>query len=148
MKLINVKQFKNVYKKYSNFYPVKVMFEGVTYPSVEHAFQAAKTKNKYLRLQISKIPSNQAGKVKAAGRRLKIRKDWDTIKISVMRYLLTQKFNQDEFKNLLLSVNGQIIEGNYWCDNYWGDCYCPKCQDIEGKNILGKLIMNIRDEIL
>lgn len=38
-----IRSFTGRYGFLSNFYPCKVEFEGAVYPSVEHAFQAAKT---------------------------------------------------------------------------------------------------------
>jgi ribA/ribD-fused uncharacterized protein len=140
--------FKNGNEIYSNFYPVTVTLEGLSFPSVEHGFQAAKTKNIFLRKKIAEIPANEAGKAKRAGRRLILRSDWDMIKISIMKYLLIQKFSVPPFKEALLNTkNCNIVEGNYWHDNYWGDCYCPKCKNKKGQNVLGKLIMKIRNEL-
>ena len=143
-----VRQFKDQYEMFSNFYPCIVYFEGRNYPTTEHAFQAAKSKDEYHRKTISDLPADKAGKAKRLGRKCRLRSDWDLVKLSVMRRLLMQKFSYEEFKKLLISTNDAvIIEGNYWHDNYWGDCYCPKCKDIAGKNNLGKLLMKIRDII-
>jgi len=147
MQELTINFFKDDYEKFSNFYPVTIDYEGITYPSVEHAYQAAKTKDKMIRIEISKIP--KPGKAKTFARKIKLRSDWEMIKISVMRSLLIQKFSKDEFKELLISTNNSYIEeGNYWHDNFWGNCYCKKCKEKEGKNLLGKLLMKIRSELL
>jgi len=144
-----VDSFKGDYEKFSNFYPVVIHFEGINFPSVEHAFVAAKSTDIFFRKRIAELPSEQAGKAKRMGRKTKLRIDWDIVKIAYMKKFLMQKFMYDEFRTLLLSTgDAQIIEGNYWHDNYWGDCFCPKCQDIKGKNNLGKLIMKIRSIIV
>ena len=143
-----VRQFKNEYKMFSNFYPCTVFFEGRNYPTVEHAFQAAKSNNWKFRKQLSEVPVDQPGYTKKLGSTVTLRKDWEIVKISIMRRLLMQKFCCDDFRKLLISTNeAVIIEGNWWHDNYWGDCYCQKCKDIEGKNQLGKLLMKIREII-
>ena len=68
-----------------------------------------------------------------------MRLDWDTVKISVMRNLLQQKFAQTPYRELLLATgNHLIIEGNTWGDVFWGVCLGV------GENNLGKLIMEIR----
>jgi len=137
--------FKDDYEKFSNFYPVVIYFEDRNYPSVEHAFVAAKSKDEMFRKMISEIPVNQAGKAKYKGRRIKLRPNWDLMKYSIMKRFLMQKFSYQQFKELLLSTgNNYIEEGNYWHDNYWGNCYCKKCKNIKGENKLGKLIMEIR----
>jgi ribA/ribD-fused uncharacterized protein len=141
----SVRQFNNEYEKFSNFYPCTVFFEGRNYPTVEHAFQAAKSKSWKFRKKVSDVPVDKAGKAKRLGRGIRLRHDWEMVKISVMRKLLMQKFSLDEFKTLLISTgDADITEGNYWHDNDWGDCFCAKCKDIKGKNNLGKLLMKIR----
>jgi len=142
----SVRQFNNEYEKFSNFYPCTVFFEGRNYPTIEHAFQAAKSKSWKFRKNVSEVPVDKPGYTKKLGRTVPLRKDWEMVKISIMRRLLIQKFSLDEFKTLLTSTDdADIVEGNYWHDNYWGNCYCAKCKDIEGKNQLGKLLMKIRE---
>lgn len=137
--------FKGEYEKFSNFYPVIIRYEDIEFPSVEHAFVAAKSLDKLFRYRVSKIPADKAWKAKREGRRVKLRPNWNLLRYSYMRIFLVQKFTYPEFRELLLSTgNAYIEEGNYWHDNYWGNCYCKNCKDIEGKNNLGKLIMEIR----
>ena len=137
--------FKDEYEVYSNFYPCIIIFEDIEYPTLEHAYQAAKTLDQNIRKKISMIPASQAGKAKRLGSKVKLRPNWELIKLTIMKNLLIQKFSKEPFKSLLLNTYDiMIIEGNYWHDNYWGDCYCSKCQDIVGQNNLGKLIMKIR----
>lgn len=144
-----IRQFKDEYEKFSNFYPCTVYFEGRHYPTVEHAYVASKTKDEMFRIKISKLSAKQAGLAKRLGRKVKIRKDWELVKFSIMKRLLMQKFSQHEFKKLLLSTGNKfIIEGNYWHDNIWGDCYCEKCKNITGRNMLGKMLMEIRSLLL
>jgi hypothetical protein len=39
------------------------------------------------------------------------------------------------------------LEGNNWHDNTWGNCLCDKCKGIEGKNLLGNILMQVREEL-
>jgi len=147
-KLEVINKFKDDYEKFSNFYPVLVYYKNINFPSVEHAFVAGKSTDSMFWWKISKLPEDKAGKAKRLGRKVKLREDWDMIKLSHMKKLLTQKFSYPSFKKLLLSTgNAQIIEGNYWHDNYWGDCYCPKCTNIIGQNQLGKMLMKVKGKI-
>ena len=150
-KLDHVDSFKDEYEMFSNFYPITVQYEDVEYPSVEHAFVAAKSNDVLFRKMVAEIPADEAGAAKRKGRNkklCKLRPNWDLMKISVMRKLLTQKFGNTKFRRLLLSTGQmELIEGNYWHDNYWGDCYCKKCKSIKGQNNLGKLLMKIRFEL-
>lgn len=139
-KLEVVDSFKGDYEMFSNFYPCVVHYESFNFPTVEHAFVAAKSMDMMFRRRISEIPAEQPGKAKRLGRQCILRPDWELRKVSVMHNLLMQKFSYQKFRKLLLSTqDAMIIEGNYWHDNFWGDCYCEKCKDIPGKNQLGKI---------
>lgn len=134
--------FHGTYRFLSNFYPVEVSFAGNVYPSVEHAYQAAKTLDEDARKLISKLKT--AGQAKRYGRRVKMRPDWDHVKLNIMKELLKQKFDRDLNPDLwmLLSKTGKrkLVEGNTWHDTYWGVC------NGIGANHLGRLLMEIRDE--
>ena len=143
-----INKFKDDYEKFSNFHPVLVYYKDINFPSVEHAYAAGKSTDPMFWVKIAKIPEDKAGKAKRLGRKIKLRKDWDMIKLSHMRQLLIQKFQYPSFKELLLlTKNATLIEGNYWHDNYWGDCYCPDCENIVGQNQLGKMLMKVRGVI-
>jgi ribA/ribD-fused uncharacterized protein len=145
MQKSNIKFFKDDYEKFSNFYPVIIYYEHRNYPSVEHAYVAAKSSDEIFRKTISKLLAEEAGKAKKLGSQIKLRPRWNLIKYPIMKRFLMQKFSYDEFKKLLLSTDDTYLEeGNFWHDNYWGNCYCKKCQNITGENNLGKLIMGIR----
>jgi len=145
-KVIN--EFKGHYERLSNFYPVVVHYEGMNFPSVEHAFVASKSNDHMFRYKISQLAPDKAGKAKRMGRQIKLRENWDMIKLSVMKNLLIQKFSYPDFRQFLLSTGDAIlIEGNHWHDNYWGDCYCEECENIIGHNNLGKILMKVRDLI-
>jgi ribA/ribD-fused uncharacterized protein len=130
----------------SNFYAVNVKLDGEEYPSVEHAFQAAKTMNPEEREKIRK--SSTFTEAKKIGQNVKMRSDWEEIKDGVMLNLLRQKFSKSHEKlELMLIDTGtrHLIEGNKWHDKYWGVCYCDKCMG-KGRNKLGYLLMLIRAE--
>ncbi len=127
----------------SNFYPFAVQYEDKYYPSVEHAFQAAKTLDKDMRNEIRK--STSCSEAKKLGRKLTLRNDWETIKYSVMQDLLEDKFrNWDLNCALDLTGNELLVEGNHWHDQVWGSCYCDKHKDTPGQNGLGILLMHRR----
>ena len=138
-----IKQFKGDSRFLSNFYPAQVDHDGITYPTVEHAFQAAKTLDFGHRWRISKLGS--PGAAKRAGRRVTLRPDWETAKGIIMLELVLQKFTRPALRQQLLSTaEAELIEGNWWHDNYWGDCSCEDC-DQPGKNLLGKILMDVRN---
>lgn len=123
----------------SNFFPCKIEFNGVIYPSLEHAFVAQKTYDKELRKKIAEIPT--PGKAKRFGRTLDLRPDWNGMRILIMYDLLHEKFSDPVLKAKLLATrNKNLVEGNTWGDQFWGVC------DGKGENWLGELLMRVRDE--
>ncbi len=128
----------------SNFAPCEVLLDGVAYPSVEHAYQAAKTlkleqREKFL---LNGVTPAMAKKM---GRGVKLRPDWEEVKVGIMRDLLMQKFNPTILRRKLLSTfQAELIESNTWHDNFWGDCRCGSCKNTVGLNWLGKLLMEVR----
>jgi ribA/ribD-fused uncharacterized protein len=134
-----ITQFNGIYRWLSNFWPCDVILEGVIYPSVENAYQAAKTNNLAERAVFETCSAVEA---KWYGRRLTMRPDWNEIKLEMMTALCRQKFQQEPFKSKLLATQDWIIrEGNWWGDTYWGICRG------EGQNHLGKIIMRLRTEL-
>ncbi len=71
------------------------------------------------------------------------RKDWDTVKFGVMRNILRAKAAQHEYvrRKLLATGDRELIEDS-WRDDVWG--WGP---DRKGRNMLGKLWMEIRAEL-
>jgi ribA/ribD-fused uncharacterized protein len=136
-----IKEFQGENRFLSNFWDAKVVLDGVTYPTVEHAYQAAKTLDKERRKVIQAQPT--PGKAKRAGQRVKIRSDWENVKVGIMLDLVRQKFkNNVKLKNRLLATGSEeLIEGNTWGDTFWG-----RCRGV-GKNHLGKILMKVRSEL-
>lgn len=135
-----ISKFTGEYSFLSNFYIVPISYEGIIYPSVEHAFQAAKTLDGKKKLEIARFDT--PGKAKKAGRKLKLRADWEEIKLDIMLELLRKKFFFKDLQEMLLKTGDEeLIEGNSWGDTYWGKYYGV------GENHLGKLLLQVREEI-
>lgn len=136
----DIKGFSGDFRWLSNFWPVNVEMDWVIYPSVEHAYQAAKTTDHTIRKHLASLTAGQAKRAAPTGRLL--RPDWELVRVQIMNDLLMQKFSQEPFMTRLLETGNCLIEEtNAWKDTFWGVC------DGEGKNILGKLIMTIRDDL-
>ena len=141
-----IDKFDGEYEFLSNFYNSEIIYEGIIYPTVEHAFQAAKTLNVDERTAISKLDT--PGKAKRAGRKCNLREDWEEIKDGVMYNCIKSKFQNPELRKLLLETGDEyLVEGTVWHDNYWGNCSCKKCENIQGRNQLGKTLMKVREEL-
>lgn len=125
----------------SNFHSAVVTLDGVHYPTVEHAYQAAKTLDPKWREKVRAC--QYPGQAKRVGRTVPLRPDWEDIKVDVMRELLAQKFTtRNGFGAALLSTgDAELVEGNTWNDRFWGVC------NGEGLNMLGILLMARRSEL-
>lgn len=140
----NIKGFFGDYRWLSNFGPANVQLDGVTYSSVEVAYQAAKhapqdrdyflscTAKESIMYNRQHVPTFYTSK------------EWDLVKVDVMSYLLEQKFDPEvnpENANKLHETGTKYLEEtNWWNDTFWG-----KNLKGEGLNTLGSLIMSIRD---
>jgi ribA/ribD-fused uncharacterized protein len=121
-----------------NFYECYVEMDGIIYPTVEHAFQAAKTFDRNDRERIRE--ANSPRQAKRVGRSVSLRSDWDNVRVDVMKELLLKKFETSELrKQLLATRDAQLVSGG---DSFWG------MVDGMGLNQLGKLLMEIRSELM
>jgi ribA/ribD-fused uncharacterized protein len=134
-----ISAFRGDYRWLSNFERCNILYKDILYKSVESAFQAQKTKNIKARYIFTKLDARES---KTLGGIVQLREDWETIKDSIMLDICKIKFNLPQFKSKLVDTGEmEIVEGNYWGDTYWGVC------DGEGDNKLGKIIMEVRQEI-
>ena len=137
--------FRGINYFLSNFYLHDMVVNDRLSKTVEHAYQAAKTTNKLFIDQI--YNSGSPNDAKRIGKKVKLRNDWDEIKLSIMEGLLRIKFSDETLRKMLISTEDAFLEeGNTWHDNYWGNCNCLDCVSIKGENHLGKLLMEIREE--
>ena len=135
-----IERFSGRARFLSNFYPSIIEFEGQRYPTVEHAFQAAKTSDPKLRKRIRE--AGTPGTAKALGRKVPLRQDWERVKLDVMLGFLRKKFGHSMLRDLLLGTGtAKLVEGNTWNDTFWG------VVDGRGRNHLGRLLMQVRDEL-
>jgi len=138
-----IDSFKDEYAFLSNFYASPILHDDILYPTNEHFFQAMKTKDVDVRKQIALVnfPS-QAKKMGNDKKLVKIRSDWEDIKLKVMMKGLKMKFEIPALRTMLFSTGeAKLIEGNFWKDTYWGVC------NGEGENKLGKLLMKLRSQL-
>ncbi len=135
-----IESFSGEYRWLSNFWPAKVELDGLVYPSVEHAYQAAKTLDSNERAKIQTAIS--AADAKRMGRHVTMRSDWDQAKVGIMEDLLAKKFADPVLAQKLLDTGScKLVEGNAWGDRFWGVC------GGSGANWLGKLLTLTRDKV-
>ena len=140
MKVID--KFEGEYKFLSNFYPgdhraleLKYQVSKIRISSKESHEWAAK-------IWKCKTPkeARTIGKHKLPKKLMK--HDFDEKKTIIMFELLKEKFSDNKLKKKLLATgHAKLIEGNWWGDTFWGVCKG------EGKNMLGRLLMVVREEL-
>ena len=152
-----IDQFRGRHEFLSNFYPATVHYDGITYPSAEHAYQAAKchdnasvidvrtsaTTTTGLELKFAIAAEWSPGKVKRMGKKLPLRPDWEQVKLDIMLQIVTLKFKDEHLAAMLKrTAPCTLIEGNNWGDTYWGIDVAKG-----GLNMLGKVLMHVRDNL-
>lgn len=139
--------FTGPHRFLSNFYPAPLEIGGVLYPTVEHAFAAAKTRVPEARAAV--IAAATPGEAKRLGRLVPLRPDWEEKKVTIMRGLVRAKFTRHaDLRALLLATRPRgLIEGNTWHDNFWGACSCVRCYSHGGLNRLGQILIAVRAEM-
>lgn len=137
-----ISEFNNEYDFLSNFYPAKFEYNGIEFKTTEHFYQAMKSLDPVEMYEI--IRAETPMQAKKLGRKVKVRPDWEDIKINIMRIALDKKFDIPELRlKLLLTGDEELVEGNYWHDKIWGKCTCEECGG-QGRNLLGQLLMEKR----
>lgn len=134
--------FRGRWEFLSNFHASPLEVGGITYPSLENAYQAHKTKDLAVRRQFSMMSPSRAKRLGRSS--LQLRDDWEKIKIALMRQLLAIKFAQDSYlaHKLIATGKRELIEGNTWGDRFWGQT------NGKGLNWLGRLLMERREELV
>lgn len=134
-----ISSFRDEYFFLSNFYPVEIKLDGIVYLNAETAFQAQKTLDVEERRKFSMLKNPV--QAKRLGRKVKLRDDWEEVKLDIMTEVVSQKFLQHPhlIEMLLQTGDEELVEGNKWGDRFWGVCKG------KGENHLGKILMKIRD---
>lgn len=134
-----INSFKDSNYFLSNFYEATVCYEGIYYQNSEAAFQAQKCANPADRKQFEKLNATEAKKL---GRKVTLRKDWEDVKVRIMREIVNEKFSQnDDLRELLIATGDEYLEeGNTWGDKTWGTV------NGQGQNLLGQILMEIREK--
>lgn len=148
-----VPRFDGEYFFLSNFYESEFTWRNWTFPTGEHAFQAAKTfftteatKLDTLSSQFEKIRTAPTpAKAKYFGRSVPLDvKTWDDVKVQYMREIVHARFagTQGLAGQLINTGAMLLVEGNDWGDSFWGRCL--KDGKMVGLNTLGTILMEER----
>ncbi|BCA64656.1 NADAR family protein [Fluviibacter phosphoraccumulans] len=132
------------YGSFSNLYKRAIEFEGILYPTSEHAYQAGKANKPAVRDWILSAPSPALAAMAAHGLYVwDVVPNWAQIKFDRMRGVLRAKFDQHaDLRELLLSTgNARLVEAgtvNNAVNRLWGEV------DGKGENLLGVMLMELR----
>lgn len=126
------------YKHFGNFAPRPIVIGGVTWPTVEHYYQAAKTDDPEWRENIRL--ADGPGKAKRLGRQCPMIDGWDDLKYDIMFGAVRAKFEQHaDLLEALLSTGERPIHEDR-PDEWWGGG--PNYPD--GRDWLGQILVGLR----
>ena len=141
--VINFYSTADDYGCFSNFAAYPITLKGKRSPTSEHYFQAQKFAGTEHEEMVRKANSPMIAARMGRSRKVKLRRDWESVKVSVMRDAVRAKFTQhDDLREMLLSTGDAGIVEHTENDSYWGDG-----GDGTGKNMLGRILMEIREEL-
>lgn len=141
--ITEIPEFQGKYRFLSNFYIHPIEFDGRRWATSEHAYQAAKAVIVEQREEIAAAPT--PGVAKRLGGVVACREDWKKVRVPIMKSILEAKFSIPKLREMLLSTGKlMLIEGNAHGDTFWG----VDIRSRVGHNMLGKLLMQIRDDEL
>lgn len=135
------------YGAFSNLYRRTIVFEGVEYPTSEHAYQAGKPRKDNVREWLMAAPTPSLLAMAAHGLYVwDVAPNWSKTKFDRMKQALCAKFTQHEdLKELLLSTGNARLVEKATIDNavnrLWGEV------NGVGKNMLGQLLMELREDL-
>jgi ribA/ribD-fused uncharacterized protein len=132
---------KTGYEFLSNFYASTVAYEGMLYPTVEHAYQASKSADQSTRAIIKNAASPAIAK--KLGQAIQVRDGWLEEKLEIMQKLIREKFENPFIRWRLKETSPKkLINENRWNDRFFG-----VVQGV-GENHLGRILMEVREEII
>jgi ribA/ribD-fused uncharacterized protein len=131
------------YGEFSNFAAFPITLGGKVWPTTEHYFQAQKFAGTEHEEAIRETPSPMIAKRMGRDSKKPLRGDWDLVKDDIMREAVRAKFSQHpELTTLLLATGDAVLVEHTANDSYWGDA-----GDGSGKNMLGHILMQLRDQL-
>jgi ribA/ribD-fused uncharacterized protein len=133
------------YYEFSNFSSYPITLDGKVWPTTEHYFQAAKFTDEEVReaIRLAKNPYCAFKMGRSRDYTSVMRQDWGTHRLVAMMTAIRAKFTQHgTLKETLLATGTKEIVEDSPRDDYWGIG-----KNGDGTNHLGKLLMQLRDEL-
>jgi ribA/ribD-fused uncharacterized protein len=143
MSVINFYSAGGEYGCFSNFSPHPVELKGKIWPTSEHYFQAQKFAGAPDEEEVRQAKSPMIAARMGRSRKRPLRKDWESVKESIMHEAVLAKFHQHaDLREVLLGTGEAAIVEHTEKDKYWGDG-----GDGSGRNRLGRILMRVRAEL-
>jgi len=131
------------YGELSNFALYPITLKAKRWPTSEHYFQAQKFVTPRDQEEIRSASTPMLAARWGRDRKRKLRRDWERVKVGVMREAVEAKFRQhDELRALLLATGDAILVEHTDSDDFWGDG-----GDGSGRNELGRILMAVRERL-
>ncbi|MEZ6139922.1 MAG: NADAR family protein [Zavarzinella sp.] len=141
--VINFYSTIDAFGAFSNFASYPILMKNQQWPTTEHYFQAQKFDDRAYQEKIRATKSPMIAARLGRSRKQKLRRDWESVKIGIMREAVYAKFTQHpELTKLLLSTGDATLVEHTTNDSFWGDG-----GDGSGKNMLGKILMKVREQL-
>ena len=133
----------DAYGEFSNFAPFPIFIRNKRWPTSEHYFQGQKFAGSKHEEEIRLVKKPRIAADMGRDRKRPLRRDWEAVKDRVMLDALRAKFSQHaDLRELLLATGDAKLVEHTGNDAYWGDG-----GDGSGKNRLGYLLMQVREEL-
>lgn len=129
-------------------YPLHV--SGARIPTSEALYQACRFPHMpNIQKLIIQQTSPMTAKMKSKPHRKDSREDWEAVKVAIMKWCLKIKLAQHwcRFSDLLLSTNNKPIIEQSRRDAFWGAIPRDNMRMLEGANVLGRLLMDLRERL-
>lgn len=143
---MNVIKFYRVgdpHGNFSNFAPFPILVDNFVWRTTEHYFQASKFLDPDVQDKIRDIESPMEAAKEGRKKTYQLRADWEDVKDGIMLQALRRKFMQHpELQRELFLTGDSILIEHTKNDHYWADG-----GDGTGKNMLGILLMQLREEL-
>ncbi len=133
----------DIYGVFSNHSNHSIGLQGTTWKTVEHYMQAQKFADASLWHSIQMAQTADEAITIANIHKQQIRSDWQTVEDATMkRAILAKVLQHHDVRKQLLETGTASIVYHTNTDTYWGDG-----EDGTGKNMLGKIFMEVREEL-
>jgi ribA/ribD-fused uncharacterized protein len=134
---------RDAYGCFSNFSAHGIELKGVWWPTSEHYFQAQKFAGTDHEEAVRRAKTPKQAAEMGRDRARPLRPDWEQVKDDIMREAVRQKFlKHKDIQQILLGTGDEELIEATSNDYYWG---CGT--NGTGKNMLGKILMEVRAEL-